>query len=113
MVLLRDVWKRIDFVAAIDSQGTSAEKEKRNVGAEACGDFHQTRQRHLGFGQPHHADERRGGVARPSTQAARDRDSFLQLHGNASAKTDFGADGFDCTPHEIVRTERQCRIIAR
>src|ERR1700723_3918945 len=52
---LWNIWKRINFVAPRDSQGTSSEKEERNVSAQTCGDLHQARQRHLGFRQAHHA----------------------------------------------------------
>ncbi len=48
-VALREIGQRVDFVAAIYGQGAAAEEEKGHVGAQAGGDFDQSRQRQARF----------------------------------------------------------------
>src|ERR1700722_8355573 len=105
--LFARIGKRIDFVATIHRQRAPAEKKKWHISSKAGRDFHQTLERHAFLRQPHHADQRRRCVAGSATQAARYRDSFVELCVNSETELQFAPHRIDSAPHQIFWPSRK------
>src|SRR5580693_3384077 len=90
---VRDVRKRIDFVAAADAQRAASKQEKRHIGAQRGSHFEKARQRQLASSQTQIAEQRGCRVTRTASQSAAGRNGLLQFDGDPSANLALATEG--------------------
>ena len=96
-----DVRQRVNFVAAANAQGTAAEEEKWNVGAERCGNFHKASVGNFAAGQPQVSAQRCGGIARTTTEATAGWNFFIEIDLDTRADPELAAQSIDRFINEI------------